>query len=89
MTTYKDTIDIRIDDDETGETTIIPVDVTYLVERDNDYGADADGRRGKKTCEVYILDYAIAYKYLGLLTLPQVSYVLEKAGKTVTEGVRP
>jgi hypothetical protein len=88
MTTHRVVIDIKIEDDETGEPTIIPVELTYVVEKDQSYGADADGRRGVTREEVYVWDQAIPYEHMKHLTLAQVEYVLDRAIKTVTEGVR-
>lgn len=83
MTTYKRIIDVRLEDDYTGEPCVIPVELTYLVERDNDYGADADGRRGGRREEVYILDQAIDNRYLMRMSVGQIEYVLDRAITTV------
>lgn len=80
MTTRRSCLDIRIDK------YVIPVEVTYVVEIDQDYGADADGRRGVRREEVYVLDCAIKPAHLMLLTSEQVEYVLDRAAKTVEEG---
>lgn len=72
MTTYREIIDVTVDDDDTGIPVDIPVDVTYAIERDTNYGADADGRRGVLREEVYVLDSAIPHEHLKRLTFRQV-----------------
>lgn len=86
-TTYRRTVEVTIEDEETGTARRVPVDLTYLVEVDHNYGADADGRRGQRREEVYILDQAIAEPILRHLTIDQVVYVIDRAIQAVTEGV--
>ena len=86
MTTHRTVIDIRLENDAGDVLQMVPVELTYLVEVDHSYGSDADGRRGVRTEEVYILDQAIAPRYLMKLSVDQIEYVLDRAIKTVTEG---
>lgn len=72
MITCREIIEITIDDDDTGIPVDIPVEVTYAIERDTNYGADADGRRGTTREEVFVLDSAIPHEFLKHLTFGQV-----------------
>lgn len=75
MTTYREIIDVTVDDDDTGIPVDIPVEVTYAIERDTNYGADADGRRGVLREEIHVLDSAIPHEHLKRLTFGQVQEI--------------
>jgi hypothetical protein len=85
MTTCCERLEFAIDHAVTGETLMIPMDVTYVVERDTDYGADADGQRGVTKNEVFILDTAIAKEHLQHITVNQVVELADRALTTITE----
>jgi len=57
----------------------IPVEITYLLEDEQDYGADADGRRGVAVCWWEVIDRYIAPAAIRHLTFDQVRQVLASA----------
>ena len=85
MTTHRETITVELTDEERGTVRLIPIDVTYLIERDSSYGADADGRRGVTSEEIYILDTSIAHLDLRTISVQEVCYVVDLAIRTITE----
>lgn len=88
MTTYQEEVIVELCNDERGTLRLVPVIITYLVERDTDYGADADGRRGVTKEELYILDTAIHHHDVRHLTVDDVYAVAERAVSTITERTR-
>lgn len=85
MTTNCEVLEIMIDDANTGIPTTIPVTVTYLVERDTDYGSDIDGRQGVTKEEVFILDTSIPHGHLKHLTINQVAELADRALTIILE----
>ena len=86
MTTHHDRIEVRIEDDYTGEfLKTIPIDVTYVIEKDTDYGADADGQRGVSKETFHFLDMAVQPDDLKRITLVELEYIIDRAVKTITE----
>lgn len=85
MTTHRETITVNLTDEERGTVRLIPIDVTYLIERDTNYGADADGRQGVTSEEFYILDTSISPRDLRTISVHEVCAVMDIAIRTITE----
>ncbi len=82
MLTYttRMTLDIEVTDDAgfpTGLT--VPVTVELLQEVDEDYGSDADGRRGMPRMSYELIDLEIDHDTLKSLTSDEVEQVMNEA----------
>ena len=69
------------DGDLTGKVVFVPV--TYSLERDFSYGADADGQRGETVYTVEILDVSISHYDLKRLNSVEVEQILDSARRKV------
>lgn len=85
MTTHRETITIELTDEERGTVRLIPITITYLIERDMDYGSDADGRRGVTREELYILDTAIDHEHLKTISVDNAVELINLAIRAITE----
>ncbi len=88
MTSGKTIVEVQVRDKYGYEIgVLVPVELEYLIERENDYGSDADGRRGEARTELAILDVAIAPRHLLFLTSQQVEEILVEAKQAVERQV--
>jgi hypothetical protein len=67
-------VPITYDGEETGRAA--NATVTYVVDIDSNYGADADGRRGVQKIEYHLLDVAIEAEDLMAMTSAEVEQVI-------------
>lgn len=84
----KETVNVPLEDDCGNPLFTVPVTITYVVEIDSNYGADADGRRGVRREEVHLLDTEIPRPIMMQLAFYQIEYVIARAYEQVTKGVR-
>ena len=68
--------------DETGRS--VAVECWYIIERQDDYGADADGRRGVPCEDVTVLDMYLNPSHR--LNAEQMEQVLDDARRMVEKG---
>ena len=75
-------VDVLDDGIETGRS--VAVEVWYAIERQDDYGADADGRRGVPIEDITVLDMYINPSHR--LNAEQMEQVLTDARRLVERG---
>lgn len=72
-------IDTGLEDEAGHVLRLVPVELTYTLSRDPNYGADADGNRGFVLNDVDLLDVAIDAQHLKDCSLDQVQQLLSSA----------
>lgn len=80
-------IDVRLEDEYGTFIRMVPVEVEYLVEVDQTYGADADGHRSIYSRTVTLMDAYINPSVLLHMTSTQVEEVIMIAQQRLEEGL--
>lgn len=68
-----------VDTDGYAKGRTVPVDIEYMVDVDQSYGADADGHRGTLLISREILDLSIAHEDLLVMNSHDVEFALLEA----------
>lgn len=69
MNTYHTIVAVRLEDDYGIPQSTVPVEVMYGIEIDQSYGSDADGRRGVRREEIFIISAAVYSTHAMYMTL--------------------